>query len=790
MKNKIIILLMLFYPLVLSAQIVHSVSFKDINLSEAKMDTEYIEIESGDIFYNAFEEGEPDLLCKTIRILIPDGKAIASIEISNAKVNTFDLKKKILPRQKRIPTSLDKVVEDEFIFPSKEIYMKDEVFPLNQVLNAEIRLFDFEYPVANIVVCPFQYNPVKNKLLFYSSFDLVINLKDQDTKNQTVKITKQRDARIAQEFKKILINSIDNPEAVGMKKDIEFSFQSDIVQSKASSSTPVQLSYEYVVVTSSALAPAFEKLVSWKRQKGINAGIVTMDYIRSNYTGDLISGINDDAGKLRQYLFNAYQNGLVYALLGGDRNHVPIRIGFVSNNTTDADYQIPTDLYFSEFIGDWNVDGDQNYGEPTQDSPGYQSHIFIGRLLCKNQQEIENWTEKLLCYEIYPGNGDFSYLKKAFYAQSDQMQRDNWANEFKTTYTMFTTNTIFNEKYNGVDTYNSSVIPQFPTGNDVINELNKKYGFVSIMGHGCPCRVSVATKGVSDDTNPDKHCIKAINYTDTENFVRPGGELNGLSNYGYPDINYSISCTNMPYNDYPRHVGHDDNIGKSLTTLTKAGSVAFLGNTRNGWIPESKSLGLSFGEEIKKGNYKIGIAEVKSKSSMNTANIYYRYIVYAHNLLGCPEMEMWTNTPSYFNASVTEISNNGLSVSTGGVSGCKITVISASDNGSSYFQVRSNVSNATFANVVKPYYVTITKHDYIPYIDSDVKYIQNQVYSSGSATVTGSKIIAGKNVTHLKPEGEVSVGGTANVTFQAKDEIILDKGFEVKKGATFEAKIQ
>lgn len=45
-----------------------------------------------------------------------------------------------------------------------------------------------------------------------------------------------------------------------------------------------------------------------------------------------------------------------------------------------------------------------------------------GRLLCTNRQEIANYTEKLIRYERNPGNGDYSYLQKAFYHQCDELQ--------------------------------------------------------------------------------------------------------------------------------------------------------------------------------------------------------------------------------------------------------------------------------------------------------------------------------------------------------------------------------
>lgn len=65
--------------------------------------------------------------------------------------------------------------------------------------------------------------------------------------------------------------------------------------------------------------------MAWKKRKGISIDLVTIEDIKNAYTGDLISGINDDAGKLRQFLSDAYQNGCEYVLLGGDINILPIR---------------------------------------------------------------------------------------------------------------------------------------------------------------------------------------------------------------------------------------------------------------------------------------------------------------------------------------------------------------------------------------------------------------------------------------------------------------------------------
>jgi hypothetical protein len=226
--------------------------------------------------------------------------------------------------------------------------------------------------------------PLQIAYFFYYSFDIQLDIKNEGTtiiKNSG--IHKQRDSDTQIMYNNIMSSMVDNP------KDIPFS-KSNSSLLRLGTTVPQELSYEYVVVTSEELAPAFKRFVAWKNQKGINIGIVTMEYIRNNYSGDLISGINDDAGKLRQFLSESYAHNLVYALLGGDRNHVPIRLGCSRNFPSNYDtytYIEPTDLYFSDFNGDWNVDGDSFYGEPTQDNPDRSTEFLRLTLFIRNMQE-------------------------------------------------------------------------------------------------------------------------------------------------------------------------------------------------------------------------------------------------------------------------------------------------------------------------------------------------------------------------------------------------------------------
>ena len=166
---------------------------------------------------------------------------------------------------------------------------------------------------------------------------------------------------------------------------------------------------------------------------------------------------------------------------------------------------------------------------------------------------------------------------------------------------------------------------------------------------------------------------------------------------------------------------------------------------------------------------------------------FNNYIKLTHNIIGCPETEIWTAIPSKFSsASVTESGNN-VTVNAG-VSNSTICVMSALDNGNNFYQVQQNVSSVTFSNVSKPYIVTITKHNYIPYQKNpDHIYIQNELIST-MRYIKGNNISAGKNVTSAKTQGPVILKNKSNAIFDAANAVNLDGGFEVESGGTLKIK--
>ena len=163
---------------------------------------------------------------------------------------------------------------------------------------------------------------------------------------------------------------------------------------------------DYLVVTSSALAPAFERLAAWKTARGVPAVVRTVDEIAA-------SGVqgSDLAETVRSYIRDAYLYwGVRFVLLGGDTEILAPR--YADNEFLGLTDPV-TDLYFSCLDGDWNADADGAFGEPylTAEDPGDDadlvSEVFVGRAPASTLAEANVFVDKTIAYERGDG-GDFS----------------------------------------------------------------------------------------------------------------------------------------------------------------------------------------------------------------------------------------------------------------------------------------------------------------------------------------------------------------------------------------------
>jgi len=242
----------------------------------------------------------------------------------------------------------------------------------------------------------------------------------------------------------------------------------------------------------------------------------------------------------------------------------------------------------------------------------------------------------------------------------------------------------------------------------------------------------------------------------------------------------------MPFDNYDYwNEGYRRNMGDMYTCVAKGGGPAYLGNTRLGSVMSSSELaGAFFYVALQNQTFNLGKMEAKSKFSMPID-----YVQYSHNLMGCPETELWTAVPDHFNNVTIQESGNSLIVNSG-VNHVSICVMSALDN---KIKIANNVSSSyTFENIFedmpKPYNVTITKHNYYPYLyNPNEVYIQN-VQWNDQRVISANNFFIGTDVTNDISYGNVIINSPANIILKTDRDVYIKSEFEVTNGASFEIK--
>lgn len=767
----------------LNAQLTHTVTFDRnlLSIDTTVVDSvSYLKLKYPDLWGEG-NIGSPELPVHYLRFSVPYNAVGFTVTITEQNAVTEQYSLPVYPVQPPIPTDLN-AGEQPFVAPDSAIYGSNQYCPVTPVQVANEGFLDGDNHIVTIAVWPISYAPANGEILFRNSVTVRLDytLRNGNTAPASAPtptfraITRrnvQRVHRWGREQTKLMVV---NPSQVDAFAPISIA-RAAVPLNEAT----VLPSYEYTVVTNRELAPAFDRLLGWKRQKGLSAGVVCIEDILAcpDFQGDTLSHIYDSAGKLRAYLEHAYKLGsLQYALLAGDYTVLPIRYGclssYSSSSTVSNDSKIPTDIYFSDFNGNWNKDGDAHYGESSHDNVDFFPEIFVGRLLCTTRQEIANYTEKLLRYERNPGNGDYSYLKKAFYCQSDQMQNGNEAEKIKNTWgTVFYQDTVI-EEFPSYDT--ESVIS--PTGAEVIQEMNNRYGFFSWHGHGAPAGITVRSRGVNVWDNYAIVPFDGVLDIDSIHFfymnVENGHGLDNLTNQDYPAIAYSIACTVTPFDIYGNY-NIPYNIGSSFTVAGLYGGPAFLGNTRNGLVSYSALLEERFVEQIKSTSCQIGVAEALSKATFSN-----RRCKLTHHLIGCPEFSMWTDIPSvYSDISVTR-TDHSITVSGAGIAGSKVAITSGVNQQPEVKEATS--TNITFANASPNSIVTVYKNNAIPYVAP--LYLQNDTLDA-SQYFQVNDIHIGKAVDTNRTEGNVVIE-SGTLTFESNGDVWIGDGLIIKEGAT------
>ncbi|MBR4840416.1 MAG: hypothetical protein IK005_08060 [Paludibacteraceae bacterium] len=783
----------------ISSDTINGTAYSKINLENAR----YIE-----------EAGNPNLPCLIYRFYIPFGQEATDIILEKKSSNQVLLDNVLYPSQEEGGTGIYN--NPEFSNPNEKVYKSNSSYPEKNLfftVERELGLIN----MVTVKVYPISYNPTKNGIDIANRFSILVKTSEGESKNN---VRHNMHENYIHEYFENLKFSVNNPEM------IEDSLEKVIIEHRQNESLRATAQnwqvpfYEYVVITKRDLIPSFNQLLTWKRQKGLNAGAVAIEDILNDLAavgGDLVSGINDDAGKLRKYLRASKEAGIgKYVLLGGMGNIVPVRYGCGgkrnSSSWVENDWwenmgyltsKIPSDFYYSNLDGNWNRDGDIYYGERYGDNimaSGNLEPLYVGRLLCKDGADVERWTRKQLIYEQNPGLGEYSYLGRVLITANNSNGGNTYIDysTFKNSLPSFFFSDVIVSSPGANSTKAPSVIQSFNS---------RQYGLYCNSNHGGPLAFGIWQDNTGGKTRINSNILANDSYDEEDNvydthgnkmlfssIVESNNGLNNLNNYDYPAIIYSYSCENMPFDDY-WNFGRR-NLGESFLCEYDRGGVAYLGNTRNGWVNKGPELGKYFMESIKGHPCRLGQLEYWSKILLRQLSISYDNIVHwtilTHNLAGCPETYFWKESPKKFgNITLSPDGRGNLWVNNVNFNNAIVCVSSANDGGVSYRRtsiISDSNKNPKFTNVPNDYVVVVTLDGYIPYIyHSNECIIQNETFT-GTGTRNCDNIVAGAHVTTSKPQGSVTIKSGANVTLDAVNSTTLKGGFSVLEGGELKIK--
>ena len=549
--------------------------------------------------------GEPVLPFHEVVLLLPPGETAESIEIIGENAVDVPGTYMLFPKQEVKPIS--EGYSGPFI-KNEKVYQKDAVYPtkpyghlMTQILNG--------FPFALCTFTPVQYNPAHGTLLFYEKV--------------TVRILTKRDVRSSAETGHYA------PPASALERVRDFAQNPEMMDEYPNMGT-LKSTYQLLIITPAIFQNEFQDLITMYTNKGMAAQVKTVEDISAS-----ISGI-DLQEKIRNYIKDQYlSNSIEYVLLGGDDQYIPHR-GFychVISGSGYDDWDIPADLYYSGMDGNYDLNGNQVYGE-VDDSVDLLPDIAVARMPASDTAELHHMIHKSISYQANPvlGQGQNPLLVGEYLYDNpltfggDYMELliDNHSDNGYFTHGIPSGSNTFTKLYDSLNT--SWDVPT------LLNKINQGPSFIHHLGHASTNYVM--RLNTSDITN--------------SNFSQVDGVVH---NY---QLLYTQGCDCGGF-DQP------DCIGVQMVAIGNflAGGVF---NSRYGWFDQGTTEGPSehlerefvsalYSDTLSDRHFGSAqmISKIKTAPWVTAPGEFepgaQRWCHYDCNAFGDPALEIWTGQP-------------------------------------------------------------------------------------------------------------------------------------------------
>ena len=288
--------------------------------------------------------GEPNLPMIAVPAIVGD-QALMHVEVIEADFTEFE-NIEIAPSKGDFPRSIN---PEDVPYTYGEAYSTDAFFP-SQIATLDEPYIHRDVRAQNMMVVPFQYNPVTKVLRVYHRLVLSM-IKDGDDSRNVIE-SRPRSLTLDPEFKTIYENRYINYSA------------------SMSRYTPIEENGELLIICHDAFMTAMQPFVNWKKQIGRPTTMV----------GTSETGNNANAIKSYIQTYYAAHPNLTDILLVGDVAQIP-------------------GVYISAGSGFYGYSGygDAQYGQLAGND--YYNEVIVGRFCCETEAQVTNHVNKVLNYE-------------------------------------------------------------------------------------------------------------------------------------------------------------------------------------------------------------------------------------------------------------------------------------------------------------------------------------------------------------------------------------------------------
>jgi len=545
------------------------------------------------------------------------------------------------------------------------VYGKDTPYPsgvLTLLPGSQMRKWKY----ARIAFVPFRYDPSSGKLILIRSVSCTLSFETEPLPGAPVSAERQKalvesvtllnDSVLDSEALPLFYNRTQARSLYSLEKERletevrKIGAELALQGVQAVPSPKPSTVYDYVIITTNTIQSSLTKLSSFTTHLQ-NMGFSPLVITETQYGSLTGQSPDGTAEKIRQWLKNNYSTYSVkYVLLIGDPDpddpsngsdtigDVPMKMMWPRRHDTmyTSDKESPTDYFYADLTGNWDIDGDGYFGEWGSNAEDNQSggvnfaqEVYVGRIACvgANYTDVDSILQKTINYDT--ASGDLTWRDRILLPMAISSYANEYSNGGPRTDGLNVPEDVVDDYANsaGFSHYvfyeRTGVAPvpstaKYNNGSDlsidttnIVNEWLNHYGCVFWWGHGNQTG-AYRWLWTNDTNNPGVPDAAELQFT-------PFFTSTNCSslNDSYPSIVYQCSCLN----GYPENTG---NLGYSLL---KNGAVATVSASRVSWyipgtwshsnwqyLPDNTNIGYTFFKNIMNDDDTTGIAVFQSRN--------------------------------------------------------------------------------------------------------------------------------------------------------------------------------